>query len=218
MKPFSLLVLASCLLLATQAPAQSEQTCFYTHPNAGKDIVEFTSDAPVEVIKGFTGTVKGKVCYDQKFVFDAKHPFEAKFDVDLRTVDTGIPLRNEHMRDNFLETDKYPHATFKATKLSANASPPFKNGQTVTINAVGNFTVHGKAVQKTIPLQVTYFPHSSTTKARFKSGNMIRIRGTFPVSLAAHEIKRPEALFIKLAETVVVTIDMFATDDPAALK
>ena len=214
----ALITLSAVLAMLAASSAHAAQKCFYTDPNSSKDLVEFTSDAPVEVIKGTTGKVQGKVCYDEKFVFDAKHPFEATFHVDLASVDTGIPLRNEHMRDNFLETGKYPKASFKATSLSASAKPPFKAGQKVKIKSLGNFTVHGKSVQKTIPLDVTYLPQSAATKARFKSGNVIRIQGKFPVKLAEHNIKRPEAVTVKLAETVFVTLDMFATDDPAALK
>ena len=198
--------------------AYAAQKCFYTDLHTGKDLAQFTSDAPVELIEGKTNQISGKVCYDDKFVFDQKHPFSIAFNVDLASIDTGIPLRNEHMRNNFLETDKYPNAAFLANKIVANAKPPFKEGQKVKITATGNFTVHGKTVVKTIPLDVTYFPESDLTHHRFKSGNMIRIQGTFPVKLEEHDIQRPQAILVKLADTVFVTIDVFATDNTTALK
>ena len=211
-----MLLLTALTLLA--GSAQAAQECFYTDPASGKDLVQFTSDAPVELIQGKTSKITGKICYDDKFVFDQKHPFTITFSVDLASIDTGIPLRNEHMRSNFLETDKYPGATFSAIKIAPGAKPPFKNGQKVKIMATGHFAVHGKTVVKTIPLDVTYFPESDITHKRFKSGNVIRIQGTFPVRLADHAIQRPEALFVKLADTVFVSIDTFATDDASALK
>lgn len=122
------------------------------------------------------------------------------------------------MRDNFLHTAQFPKALYNVTQIKTTAKPPFKNGQSIQLSATGNFTVHGKTVRKTVPLKVTYFPESDLTHKRFKSGNMIRIQGTFPVDLAAHGIQRPEALFVKLADTVFVTVDAFATDDPNALE
>ncbi len=216
MKPLkSMLTTLSLAVLLSAGIAGAESHCFYVGDPSYRDVVKFSSDAPVELIEGSTNKIKGKVCYDEKFTF--QNP-EIRFEVDLASIDTGIPLRNQHMRDNFLHTAKYPKATYTVTGIQTTTKPPFKNGQAVQLTATGNFTIHGKTVTKTVPLKVTYFPESDTTRKRFKSGNMIRIQGTFPVELAAHDIDRPEALFVKLADTVYVTVDTFATDDPAALK
>lgn len=213
MRPFMNRVALSVVvsLLAVSSAGAAPKT-FVVNDESGRDNVEFTSDAPVELIKGHTNQIKGHVTYDDAFKFDAKHPFNIVFEVDLASIDTGIGMRNEHMRDNFLETSQYPKAVFKATRIETNAKPPFKNGQVVPIKATGLLTIHGKTVPKTLPLKVTYFPESDITHKRFKSGNMIRIQGTFPVSLEAHGIKRPEMVFQKLAETVFVTLDAFGTD------
>lgn len=192
--------------------------CFYIDDHSGRDVVKFTSDAPVELIAGTTNKIKGKVCYDNSFAFDQKHPFDIQFEVDLASIDTGIPLRNEHMRDNFLETSKFPKAAFKVTKIKTGSKPSLKRQETVTIHSTGTLSIHGKTTQKKIPLKVTYFPESAITHHRFKKGNMIRIQGTFPVVLEEHAIKRPEMLFQKLAETVFVTIDVFGSDESDALK
>lgn len=179
----------------------------------GRDSVSFTSDAPVELINGHTNKISGDVEVDDSFKADKQHPFKVKIDVDLASIDTGISLRNQHMRENFLETGQYPKATFEATSLKFSNKPNLTKPDTVTITATGNFTVHGVTVRKTIPLQVSYYPASSElAKKRTASGNLIRIRGKFPVTLAQHKINRPEAVFVKLAETVFVTIDTMGTD------
>lgn len=213
-----LVVLASLLGVLSFSPSGADAQCFYVDDHSNRDVVRFSSDAPVELIEGLTNKIKGKICYDDSFKFDKKHPFEVSFNVDLASVDTGIELRNQHMRDNFLHTAKFPKATFKATSISSKAKAPFKTGDVVSIQSKGQFTIHGVSVEKSIPMKVTYFEESSTTHKRFKSGNMIRIRGTFPIVLSEHGIPRPEALFVKLADTVFVTVDAFATDDPASLK
>jgi polyisoprenoid-binding protein YceI len=164
---FSLSLVSVGLVGLLGLPALAKQRQFVIEEDPGNK-VSFTSDAPIELIHGTTNKIKGTVSYDDTFAFDAKHPFTIAFDVDLPSIDTGIPLRNEHMRDNFLETGKFPKATFKVTKLETKVKPPLKNGQVVTMMATGPFTVHGKSVIKTIPVQVT------------NRGNAIRVHAKFP--------------------------------------
>lgn len=170
--------------------------------------VSFNSDAPVEVITGHTTKVKGDVRLDDSFLFDAKHPFSARFAVDLTSIDTGIALRNEHMRDNFLETAKYPEAVYQVSGLRlVGPRPNLKKPGTVRLISTGNFSVHGVTIPKTIPLTVRYTPVNGKSRAT------IRIQGKFPVTLTQHHIQRPEAVFVKLAETVFVTVNLLGTSE-----
>jgi len=165
------------------------------------DVISFKSDAPVEVIAGTTHHVDGVIKLDDSFKLDANHPFQIRFDVDLASLDTGIPLRNDHMRDNFLETGKYPKASFEATSVKFLEKPNLSKAQTLHLEATGNFTLHGVTVQKTIPLLVDYKPGSNKTAS-------VRVRGSFPVKLVDHHIQRPEAIFVKLAETINASVDI----------
>lgn len=173
-----------------------------------KDVIAFKSEAPVEVIAGSTHDVKGKIQLDDSFRFDAKHPFHIRFDVDLTTLDTGIPMRNQHMRDNYLETEQYSKASFQAKSIQLSKKPDLSKSQTVELQATGDFSLHGVTVPKTIPLTVDYTP------AQAKQPALVRVRGKFPVTLAEHQIKRPEALFVKLAETVYATVDVSGQAEP----
>lgn len=191
-----------CVGLLLQSVAASAKPLTFEVSGDSKDLVSFKSEAPVEVIAGSTHDVDGKIQLDDSFQFDAKHPFHIQFDVDLTTLDTGIPLRNEHMRDNFLETGKYAKASFQAKSVKLSKKPDLSKAQTVSLQATGDFSLHGVTVQKTIPLTVDYMPGKN------KQPGLVRVRGKFPVSLAEHNIKRPEAVFVKLAETVYATVDV----------
>src|SRR3990167_3638739 len=81
-----------------------------------RDNVSFTSDAPIELVVGRTTKIKGEITIDDSLDFK-KLPPKVSFEVDLARIDTGIPLRNEHMRDNFLETKKYPKAVFVVQQI-----------------------------------------------------------------------------------------------------
>ncbi|MBN1998224.1 YceI family protein, partial [candidate division KSB1 bacterium] len=72
--------------------------------------VRFISDAPAEDFDGVTEDIDGYALFDEK---NPSGENEFYFQVQLNSLDTGIGLRNRHMRDNYLETKKYPVAEFK---------------------------------------------------------------------------------------------------------
>lgn len=203
----SLLMLAATVLSATSA-ASAATVDFIVDDAKKRDVVSFNSDAPVELIVGTTNKIKGKVTIDESLDF-GKQPFSADFTVDLASIDTGIALRNEHMRDNFLETKKYPDATFKVKSVSA-AQTQLKPGKKVTVQASGEFTIHGKTVNKTVPVDVTYLEPCNMEGVKFPDCAMLQIKATLPVALKDHDIKRPEIVFQKLADTVFVKVSATA--------
>ncbi len=68
--------------------------------------------------------------------------------IDMKSVSTGSPLFNEHIQgEDFLDTGKYPTATFKSTKVLFNGDKPAK--------VEGNLTIKG--ITKPVTLTVTNF-------------------------------------------------------------
>lgn len=191
---------------------QAAPRTFQINDDKGRDHVSFTSDAPIELIEGKTSKITGQLTIDDSL--DLRKPVNGQFDVDLASIDTGIALRNEHMRDNFLETKTYPKATFVLKSLK---NPPSKLvvGKKVTLNAVGDFSLHGKTVTKTVPVEVTYFSSCPETATKREGCDIIQVKATFSVPFKDHAIKRPEIVFQKLADTVIVTVSASAYDKAA---
>ena len=73
--------------------------------------------------------------------------------IDTQSVNTGFPLFNEHIQgEDFLDTARYPTATFKSTKVVFDGDKP--------VSVDGNLTIKG--VTKPVTLTVTSFqamPH-----------------------------------------------------------
>jgi polyisoprenoid-binding protein YceI len=207
-----LISLTGALLCSTNAFAKEIK--FEINDPKGRDNVSFTSNAPIEVINGHTSKITGTIAIDDSLNL-TKQPIAAEFDVDLASIDTGITLRNEHMRDNFLETKKFPKATFKLKSISTGAGV-LKDGQKLNLKATGDLTVHGKTVQKEVPIEVTYFKQCPSTDGKFKNCDLIQINSTFPVPFKDHDIKRPEVVFQKLADTVFLTINATAHREASA--
>ncbi|HIA53220.1 MAG TPA: YceI family protein [Candidatus Melainabacteria bacterium] len=204
------LAAAGIVLTIGSTAVSAKQLNYVVGDPKNRDSVSFTSDAPIELIVGKTSNISGKVSIDESL--DLSKPFTATFDVDLATIDTGIPLRNEHMRDNFLETKKFPKATF-TVKSQPGVTGILKDKQKVTIKATGDFALHGVTVKKTVPVDLTFFKNCETTQSKFEHCDLIQIKSTFNIPFKDHQIKRPEVVFQKLADTVIVTISATAKRD-----
>ena len=68
--------------------------------------------------------------------------------IDMTSVETGVPVFNGHIQgDGFLDTAKFPTATFKSTKVVFDGDKPAA--------IEGNLTIKG--VTKSVTLKVTNF-------------------------------------------------------------
>ena len=68
--------------------------------------------------------------------------------IDMTSVETGVPVFNGHIQgDGFLDTAKFPTATFKSTKVVFEGDKP--------ASIEGNLTIKG--VTKPVTLKVTNF-------------------------------------------------------------
>ena len=113
--------------------------------------------------------------------------------VDLRTLDTGIGLRNEHLRENYLEVGKGPGfdtATLSAIDLDTfNPDAPEGKG-----SFTGLLTLHGVTKSVTGAVDVR------------QAGAGLRVKASFPVDLAAYSIRKPRYLGIGVKDIVQVEV------------
>jgi polyisoprenoid-binding protein YceI len=110
----------------------------------------------------------------------------------LNSVDTGIGLRNRHMRENYLHTDKYPYTHYKG-KISSSEK---LNDSTFAVVTTGVIFIHG--IEKPLSVQGTV-----TRTAE----NVYRIRTNFQVKLSDFNIEIPSIMFYKINETMDLVLD-----------
>ncbi|WP_330111178.1 YceI family protein [Methylophaga thalassica] len=81
------------------------------------------------------------------FSYDAEKPEASKVDVDIdvTSVDTNFAERDKHLRERFLETDKFPKASFKSTS--------FKQEDDGSLMVTGDFTLHGVTHELSFPVE-----------------------------------------------------------------
>jgi len=144
------------LALTAAAAAQSWTV------SEGSEVV-FTSKAPMESFDGKTKQVSGHITCPSA---DLSGPLDLRIEVDLASLDTGIGMRNTHMRERHLETDEYPLAVFTGTSIIATSAPALAVGQTVSLTVRGTFDLHGVSRPRDLEAAVTLAGDGSLTVGR----------------------------------------------------
>lgn len=201
-------VLLAAALLISAAPLLAEGPATartYSITDDGKNYATFESEATLETIHGTTTKVSGTITADPANVTASS----ATINVDLGALDTGISMRNEHMRgEKFLNTEKFPTATFKTVSVAGAKS--VAPNQPAELQLTGDLTIHGVTKRITVPARVVLIPENDMTKSSRGPGDWIHGTVTFPIKLTDYAITVPEKLMMKLANDVNVKVDFFA--------
>lgn len=207
--------LTAFFLLLFIIPCLAEEVTFYINDDQKRDVVTFTSKAPLETVKGRTGEVKGFVTFDPQ---DIMGTAKGGFEVDLASLKTGIGLRDKQMREQYLETDKYPSVVFKLTKVIQASSNTLADNQAVDLVLEGQFKLHGITRDIQVPIAVKYMKATEETK-KLRPGDLLRITADFDVLLSDYNIQRPQFVILKLDDTQKISIDLMGSTElpPVAL-
>lgn len=146
-----------------------------------KNFVKFISDAPMEDFEGTTSKIDGYMMSDG---IDKLVGSEVYFEVDLNSVSTGIGLRDRHMREDYLHTDKYKFTNFKgkiatATKVSDSEYDFTANGKKFIHGVSKDITIKGKI---------------------FKTGNGYKVKANWAIKLPDYNIEVPNLCFYVLTK------------------
>lgn len=182
------------LALAVMAVSVSAETYVVEGIGSTDDSVLFQSTAKLEFIQGATNAVSGAILFNPSHTADS---MSGTLQVDLRTIKTGIEMRDEHMRTRHLHTDQYPHAYFELTAVKG-LPESMASGKACTCSAEGYFYIHGVKHKITPTVEIV---DNSTGETK-----SIRVRALFSLKLDEWNIPRPKALFLKLAETINVEV------------
>lgn len=177
------------LLLASYAPLQAQKYFGET------GFAEFESRAPALTFTGVSNNLAGLIDLQERTV---------DFYLDLTTLDTGIELRNRHMRDSYLRTRNFPFAEFTGTfQFNESRNDTLLQPQPVT--ASGVFTIHGISRNREV----------EGTLQLVDDGTGLVLEAAFQVALEDHNIDRPRVVFYELSDIqrVRIRIEMEQYDE-----
>lgn len=165
------------LLFVVQISFAEAQTLYST--STGE--VSFYSDTPLETIEAInkkTGAIINAT--------------SRELAVQMKITDFNFPnkLMQEHFNENYLESEKYPTATFKG-KIKEQVD--LTAAGTYPVTAEGSLSIHG--VTKPVSVKGTIVSTGSELKLDFK----------FQVKTEDYEIEVPSLVITKIAEVIDVT-------------
>jgi hypothetical protein len=176
---FFLISCISLLLLCSFPGFSQEENLYFT--NTG--YVEFTSDAPLEIIKASSEKLTGILNVDDR---------SFTFSVPMNSF-TGFnsAMQRTHFNENYLESDKFPNSTFSGKIIEeVDLTKPGN----IRIRAKGQFMIHGIMQDRIIQCSVK----TGTTS--------IEVNADFTVPLRDHDITIPSIVQQKIAEIILVNI------------
>jgi len=112
-----------------------------------------------------------------------------KLEADLTALESDKSMRDGQLHGQALQTDQFPTATFELTQpIQLPAAPT--DGQTISVTAQGNLTLHGVTKAVSIPLDAKV------------SGSTVTVVGSLKIQFADYSITPPQSM-------MVVSVDDF---------
>ena len=116
----------------------------YTPSDNGSSVKFKIKNLGVTITGSFTG-LTGKIQFDPSNLTSSN--FEAT--IDASTINTGIDMRNEHLRkEEYFDVKNYPHIKFVSTKIT----PSNRSG---TLYVFGNLTIKNITKEISFPFKAT---------------------------------------------------------------
>ena len=173
------LILLCAAFLALAAPSIAQK--FFTRDAK----IQFNSDAPMEKIEAVnksgtavldtqTGKMEWKVLI-KNFIFEKA-------------------LMQEHFNENYLESSKFPNATFKGA-LTDPGSVNFSKDGAYKVKAKGTLEIHGVKKELEIPGTITV------------KGSVVSVKSNFIAACTDYNIQIPGVVREKIAKEINVTVD-----------
>ena len=144
-------------------------------------VVDFFSDAALEDISAENQKIQS--------LFNTETG-DIAFRIRISDFQFSRKLMQEHFNEKYMESEKFPYATFSGTLMGFKTA----SADEQHVTASGKLTIHGVTHQVSIP---------GTVK---RNGQLLEMNSSFMVKLEDYNIAIPQLLWQNIAEEVRVTI------------
>lgn len=114
------------------------------------------------------------------------------FEIDLASLDTGMALRNTHMKEKYLQIDKYPKAILTLKDQTLPEAWSFEKPELKSQKAKGILEIHGQKK----PIEVSY----NINKGK-------KIDAEFEMKISDFSIEIPSFMGVTVADKVKVQVE-----------
>ena len=152
-----------------------------------ENLVKFTSSTSLLDFDGITSNIDGYIFWEGEEIFGENN--EIYFEVDLNTVETGIGKRDRDMREDVLETDKWPKTSYRGTIITFTKDD--NDPGEYKVEASGKMFIHGVENEQDVSAKIVI------------KDDLMNVTCDFSVFLKDYNIEAPTLLaFIKVAEEI----------------
>ena len=203
----SLLILISLTNINAQGfkvKAAGNQT-FNFSDDGGRNQITFFSKTPLEDITGTANSISGNISFD---VTNFAKTVKGKIAVKVASMNTGIELRNNHMKSaNWLDEKKFPEISFTLKsvdqlKQSADNKLEFRGK--------GDFTLHGITKEISADVDITYLDENEQTRKRAQ-GDLLGMRAKFKINLSDFDIDN-SVVGNKVSENIEISVNIVGSN------
>lgn len=147
--------------------------------------IDFISKAPIETIEGKNKAVAA-LLNTQTGTLD--------FIVQIKSFVFDKQLLQEHFNENYMESDKFPKASYKGTIDNLDKVNITKNGE-YNVTSTGKLTIHGQTKDVKHP-----------GKLIVKDGKIL-LQSNFSVLLSDYKISIPGAVKDKISKEIKINVN-----------
>lgn len=190
------LTLLGMLSLAAAAP----QTFKILSENEAQNVLIVENETAVENFTGRTNKLSGSVTFDPQ----AKTG-KGTVVIDGSTIDTGLAVRNEHMRSkDWFNFDGRPEIKFTSTSV--------RHVQGDRYRVQGSVTMNGITRPVTADATVRYTAANEATKAVGAKGDVLAVVAKFNVKLSDYGVKHMAVSAGRVSDVVPLTVKFIASN------
>ncbi|AFZ69318.1 YceI family protein [Deinococcus peraridilitoris] len=197
MKRYALtLTLTGTLSLALAAP----QTFKILSENEAQNVLIVENETAVENFTGRTNKLSGTLSFDPQ----AKSGSGSVL-IDASSIDTGLTLRNEHMRGkDWFNFDARPEVKFTTTSVRHLEGDRYR--------VQGSVTMNGVTRPVTADATVRYTPANEATRAVGAKGDVVAVVAKFNVKLSDYGVRNAAVNVGRVNDVVPLTVKFIASN------
>lgn len=174
-----LLLVAIAGMVSSFFNAENQGNIFRTQNGS----ISFRSEAPLEIITASSDALEG--------IIDP-HGLTYAFVVPINSFKGfNNGLQQQHFYENYLESSKYPEATFTGKIIE---DVDLMKPGTYQVRAKGKLSIHGRTQERIIRTEI------------ISEGDKLTARSDFLVPLSDHHIEVPKIVYQKIAQEIKVNV------------
>lgn len=116
-----------------------------------------------------------------------------RMEFDLQSLDTGIELRNDHMKNKYLQVSQYPTARLELKSVPVTSSWSVNSPKLEETEFSGDLTLHGQR---------------RPAKGRFSIDDSGKVEAKMKIKLSDFQVEIPSYMGITVADEVEIKVQL----------